>query len=192
MWQHNLQLCHVDKTPPCHLYTPVAADRFFNSPRPLHRSGRCNITRFYVRNVSCCSVCRCRTAAFISGQCSLSVTVCVCDSACVGHHAELCLYIVGRISWGSLWWWGVASARGREAKRSPSPAFLLPLLTKPRLLPGNLPAYTPVACRRSLVHLSSDVCVCVRTLQRKHAALFVCVRALWHCSLGVLSLFLQG
>lgn len=82
---HNLSVCNrdvkfeVDKPPSCHLYASVAPDRFVNSPRPLHRSGRSNITRFFVRNLSCCSLCRCRTAAaFISGQCSLSVTVCVC------------------------------------------------------------------------------------------------------------------
>lgn len=58
----------------------------------------------------------------------------VCVPSCCAEH---CLYIVGRISWGTLWWWGVALPRGREAEWSTSPAFLLSLFTKPRLLSGN-------------------------------------------------------
>lgn len=60
-------------------------------------------------------------------------SVCVCVPSCCAEH---CLYIVGRISWGTLWW-GVALPRGREAEWSTSPAFLLSLFTKPRLLSGN-------------------------------------------------------
>lgn len=87
-----------------------------------------------------------------SSPCRLDCHRCVCMSVCVLHPAELCLYIVGRITWGPLWWRGMASPRGREAEWSPSPAFLLPLFTQPQLLPGN-PASEPVACRHSSVHL---------------------------------------
>lgn len=61
------------------------------------------------------------------------------------QQVELCLCTVGRISWGSLRWRGMASPRGREAEWSPSPTFLLSLFAKPRLLPGN-PASQHGAC----------------------------------------------
>lgn len=60
-----------------------------------------------------------------------------CTAVWVLHCAEFCLCIVGRISGDSLWWWGVASPRGREAERGPCPSFLFPLFTRSRLLPGN-------------------------------------------------------
>lgn len=97
-------------------------------------------------------------------DCSCAFPV-VC--VCVLHHAELYLYVVGRFSWSFVWWRSVVSPRGREAERSSSPAFLLPLFTKPRPLPGNSLS-KPAACSHNLCCLSWE-----------HAVPFWFIHFLW-------------
>lgn len=124
-----------------------------------------------------CSLCKTtRRCPTTTSDCSCAFPVstllllCVYVCVCVLHHAELYLYVVGRFSWSFVWWRGVVSPRGREAERSSSPAFLLPLFTKPRPLPGNSLS-KPAACSHNFLHLLR--CVVCHESMRFHFGWFI-------------------